>query len=136
MKTAIVIALSVLAQSVGDTCLSKAMKSIGPSGALNVDAVLHTCVQAMGNPLLWVGTACLILWLALFSAALSWADLSFVLPVSSSGYILHVALARYFLGEPVSTLRWIGTLFIVLGVVLVSKSGELQANDANGLAPD
>jgi drug/metabolite transporter (DMT)-like permease len=84
--------------------------------------------RAMEEPLIWMGTVSLILFFVLFSAALTWADLSFVLPVSAFGYILNVAFAFYFLHEPVSALRWLGTGLIIFGVVLVSRSGRSSGN--------
>jgi drug/metabolite transporter (DMT)-like permease len=59
-----------------------------------------------------------------FSAALSWADLSFVLPATAFGYVLNVAAGYYFLGETVSTRRWAGAVIITLGVLFVSRSGD------------
>ncbi len=122
MKTFIFLVISVVAQAVGNTCLSKGMKNIAASSpgfdALSPDLVVY----ALGSPLIWVGTVCLIVFFGCYAALLSWADLSFVLPVSSVGYILNVAFAGYFLGEPVSATRWAGTLLIVLGVALVSRT--------------
>ena len=125
MKTAIVITLAVLAQAVGNTCLSKGMKSVASSGDLAMEGLAPLVLwHALEEPLIWLGTLALILFFILFSAALSWADLSFVLPVSSSGYILNLAFASYFLHEPVSTVRWLGTGLIMFGVVLVSRSAR------------
>jgi uncharacterized membrane protein len=122
MKTAIFLLVSVFAQAVGNTCLSKGMKTIAAS-AQNVDAFsMGLLFEAMGAPLIWLGILCLIVFFGFFAALLSWADLSFVLPASSFGYILNVAFANHFLGEPVPPIRWVGTLLIVLGVVLVSRS--------------
>jgi drug/metabolite transporter (DMT)-like permease len=122
MKTAIFLVVSVLAQAVGNTCLSKGMKTLAAS-AQGADAFsMGLLMEAMGAPLIWVGIVFLIVFFGFFAALLSWADLSFVLPASSFGYILNVAFASYFLGEPVPPIRWAGTVLIVLGVVLVSRS--------------
>lgn len=123
MKTAIVLILSVIAQAIGNTCLSKGMKSIAAANEM-VEAgfSLLMLVQAMTSPIIWVGMILLILFFAFFAAALSWADLSFVLPVTSVGYVLNVALAHHFLNEPVSAIRWAGTILICLGVIFVSRS--------------
>jgi drug/metabolite transporter (DMT)-like permease len=64
----------------------------------------------------------LLIAFLLFSAALSWADLSFVLPAVSVEVIVNVAFADYFLNEPVSAVRWIGTVFVSIGVILVMRS--------------
>jgi drug/metabolite transporter (DMT)-like permease len=64
----------------------------------------------------------LIISFLLFVTALSLADLSFVLPVVSIEVIVNVAFANYFLNEPVSLLRWIGTVLISTGVILVVRS--------------
>jgi drug/metabolite transporter (DMT)-like permease len=124
MKTALVITLAVFAQAVGNTCLSKGMKSVVSSGDMMESLSPLILWRAMEEPLIWMGTVCLVLFFILFSAALTWEDLSFVLPVSAFGYILNVAFASYFLHEPVSPLRWLGTGLIIFGVVLVSRSGK------------
>ncbi|GLI36032.1 hypothetical protein DAMNIGENAA_34650 [Desulforhabdus amnigena] len=123
LKTAIVLTLAILAQAIGNTCLSKGMKFIASLSPAEDGFSLMMLVHAMENPLIWLGTILLILFFIFFAVSLSWADLSFVLPVISFGYIVNVALAYQFLDEPVSPKRWLGTAFIFLGVVLVSKTG-------------
>ncbi len=99
--------------------LSKAMKHLGPLASPDFAFVL----RALESPMLWLGTALLVVFFLLYSSSLSWADLSFVLPATSFGYIVNVAFARHFLGEPVSWLKWAGTVLIACGVLLVSKTG-------------
>ena len=139
MKTAIVLVLAMLTQAAGDTCLSMGMKSMGSLSRPDEFSVMML-VRAMETPTIWVGIFCLLLFFVLFSVCLSWADLSFVMPVLSFGYIVKVASAAFFLGETVSALRWAGTILIVVGVFLVSKSGtgpEDRGEAATGAgAPD
>jgi uncharacterized membrane protein len=53
-------------------------------------------------------------------ALLSWADLSYVLPVTSVGYVLVAVIGRVFLHESISVTRWAGIVLIMAGVALVS----------------
>ena len=64
----------------------------------------------------------LILWLLARMALLSWADLSYVLPVTSLGYVGNALMGRFFLNEQITPERWMGTLLIVGGVALVGLS--------------
>lgn len=121
MKTAIVLVIAIISQAIGNVFLTKAMKSVTLANAGN--DLLATALSAAGNPTLWLGTALLIVFFALYSAALSWADLSFVLPATAFGYVLNVAAGHYFLSESVSPARWAGSAIITLGVFLVSRSG-------------
>ncbi len=70
------------------------------------------------------GVLLLILWTLSRMTLLSWADLSFVLPVTAIGYVLSALFGFAFLGETVSHKRWLGTLLIVAGVALVGRTGE------------
>jgi uncharacterized membrane protein len=119
MKTYTVLALATLAQAVGNVCLSKGMKEISSAGSL-----LTLFSQAVESPTIWIGTVLLLFFFLLFTAALSWADLSFVVPAISIEVIVNVAFADYFLNEPVTFIRWIGALFISFGVILVLRSGR------------
>lgn len=127
LKTAVVLTLATVVQTVGNTLLSKGMKGLS-NVPDSVDAFTPRIVlDALGNPLIWIGILCLLAFFALFSASLSWSDLSFVLPVVSLGYVLNVASAAYVLDETVSLTRWLGTGFIMLGVILVARSGDCPA---------
>ena len=70
----------------------------------------------------------MITWMISRMFLLSWADLSYVLPVTAFGYVLNAVLGRVFLGEQVTPARWAGTLLIMAGVVLVGlgnpKTGD------------
>jgi uncharacterized membrane protein len=66
-----------------------------------------------------LGTSLLILWLLSRMTLLGWADLSYVLPVTSIGYVMSAILGRIFFGEQVTWQRWLGTALIVAGIVFV-----------------
>jgi uncharacterized membrane protein len=132
MKTAIVLFIAVLAQAAGNTYLSKGMKELAASAAHGDQSLLWMGLQVLGSPVICFGTLLLIVFFLLFSAALSWEDLSFVLPATSLGYVLNLAFAHHFLNEAVSPTRWFGTALISLGVLLVAKSGPRRVQGALG----
>ncbi|MFN7933797.1 MAG: hypothetical protein U0R19_10740 [Bryobacteraceae bacterium] len=102
-KTAVFTAVVVLSNVVGNLCLGLGMKS--PAGVL--------------SPWVFAGVALLIVWTLTRMTLLSWADLSFVLPVTALGYPLSAFAGRWFLGETITAERWVGTVLIVAGTVLV-----------------
>src|SRR5690348_6403369 len=106
------------------------MKAVG---ALSLSHASEA-ISAIFTP--WVGTG-IILLLAFFAsylAALSFADLTYVLPATSIGYILMALLARFFLHENISPFRWAGIALIALGVGFVTR-GPARTDDARGAKP-
>jgi len=79
-------------------------------------------VQAFTN--VWVITGVLLLmgWMICQLSLLSWADLTYVLPVTSVSYIVLTVLGAFALSEHVSTSRWAGVCLIVLGVIVVGRT--------------
>ena len=123
MKTASVLIIAIVSQAMGNVYLAKAMKTITLASAGAGEDLIATAARAATSPMLWLGTLLLVVFFVLYSAALSWADLSFVLPATAFGYVLNVAAGHYFLNESVSPTRWAGSVIITLGVFLVSRSG-------------
>ena len=76
-------------------------------------------LRAIFNPWVSFGICLLIVWLLSKMLLLSWADLTYVLPVTAFGYVINALLGRVFLGENVTPARWAGTLLIMAGVILV-----------------
>jgi uncharacterized membrane protein len=124
MKTFIVLFIAICAQTLGDVSLTKGMKSIGEVNTLNPVELFNTGAQVFTNPLIWLGILLLGLFFGLYLAALSWADLSFVLPVTSFGYAMNAFMSWRLLGEHVSVARWVGTIIICVGVAAVSRTEQ------------
>ena len=83
-------------------------------------------VAAMVNPFVSTGIVMLILSLLARMALLSLADLSFILPVTSVGYVVSALLGVAFLGEKVSPAAWAGTLLIFAGAAVVSSTPRIE----------
>jgi multidrug transporter EmrE-like cation transporter len=124
MKTIIVLFFAICAQTLGDVSLTRGMKSVGEVNTLDPGELFNIGLQVFANPLIWLGVLLLGVFFGLYLAALSWADLSFVLPVTSFGYAMNAFMSWRLLGEHVSITRWLGTLIICLGVAVVSRTEQ------------
>jgi uncharacterized membrane protein len=107
--------------SVGDALLSYGMKQVGSISLAHPFAV----VLAVFNPWVAVGIVFLLVFFACYLSSLSWADLTYVLPATSLGYVLMALIARFALHEHVSVMRWLGILLISAGVGFVTQGPEL-----------
>ncbi len=118
LKTRIFAIIVVLSGALGNFFLTWGLKH--HPAALSYSPVAY--VLAIFNPWVMCGIALLITWLLSRMALLSWADLSYVLPVTALGYVVSALMGRIFLEEQVSTQRWAGTILIVLGISLVART--------------
>ena len=75
---------------------------------------------------LWVGILSVLLTFIVWSTVLSKIDLSVAVPIASFSYILVPLASIFFLHESMSLLDWIGILFILIGVIIVSTSTRLK----------
>jgi drug/metabolite transporter (DMT)-like permease len=113
----LILALVAICAPLGDTCLSRGMKPL-PAISLAHPGEL---VAAVFTPWIAAGIALLIGFFASYLTALSWADLTFVLPATAFGNVIVALLSRFWLHEPISPARWAGILLITLGVGFVAQ---------------
>jgi drug/metabolite transporter (DMT)-like permease len=111
----------VLTASFGDTLLSHGMKQVGPVSLDNLGVLL----VALKNPWVLSGVVLLIGFFASYLIALSWADLTFVLPSTSFSYVIVALLSHFWLHEQISFCRWLGIILIVCGVGFVANGPPL-----------
>ena len=96
---------------VGDALLSYGMKQVGNISLQHFSDLL----LAIANPWVGLGVIFLLGFFASYMTALSWADLTYVLPASSLGYVLLALIARFALHEHVTTMRWLGIALVSSG---------------------
>ena len=122
MKNALLLAVVITTQVLGDIWLSQGMKLFGAVEAFSPTAFVALIVYLLTSPWIWLGATTLVLSLVLYLTAISRLDFSFVLPVHASSYILYALLAWLILGEHVSGVRWLATVTIATGVFMVGWS--------------
>ena len=120
LRKYLTLAAVILCAACGDVSLARGMRAFGAVTLTNLPS-LYT---ALLNPWVDLGILLLIGFFASYLSALSWADLTYVLPATSLSYILMVLLAKFFLHEHVSVWRWLGVALIVTGVGFVAGGPE------------
>lgn len=105
----------------GDSVLSHGMKQSGNISIHHLQSLLF----AVRNPWVAIGILLLLAFFAAYMNALSWADLTYVLPATSLGYVLLALVAKFALHEQVSPLRWLGIAMISGGVGFVAGGPAL-----------
>jgi len=121
----------MLTASVGDTLLSHGMAQVGPVSLAHLGALF----TALKNPWVIVGILCLLGFFASYLTALSWADLTFVLPSTAFGYVVVALLSKFWLHESISIYRWLGILLIVCGVGFVANGPSRTEHPGAELDP-
>ena len=122
----LILGLVAVCAPLGDTCLSRGMTAM-PSVSLAHPASL---IAAVFTPWVAAGIVLLIGFFASYLTALSWADLTFVLPATAFGNVIVALLSRFWLNEPISLERWAGIALITIGVSFVAQGPSLTERPA------
>src|SRR5581483_5169360 len=117
-KTQLLVLIVVVSNVIGNVSLSHGMHQVGRI----VSASPLDYVKAFANPWTVVGICILTIWMLADLALLRRADLSFVLPVTASAYVLVAILGHFLLHDRISWERWLGILLITGGVILAEET--------------
>jgi drug/metabolite transporter (DMT)-like permease len=117
----LVLAGVTLFAAAGDSMLSHGMKQTGSISLNHLQGVIF----AILNPWVAIGILLLLAFFATYMTALSWADLTYVLPATSFGYVLLALVAKFLLHEQVSPMRWLGIALITGGVGFIAGGPSL-----------
>jgi uncharacterized membrane protein len=121
LRKYIVLAGVTVFAPVGDSLLSYGMKQVGNISLSH----FSTLLLAIVNPWVSLGIVLLLGFFVTYMSALSWADLTYVLPASSLGYVLLALIARFALHEKISPMRWLGIALVSAGVGFVTSGPEV-----------
>jgi drug/metabolite transporter (DMT)-like permease len=122
----LILGLVAVCAPLGDTCLSRGMVHL-PAITL---AQPTTLLATVFTPWIAAGIALLIGFFASYLTALSWADLTFVLPATAFGNVIVALLSRFWLHEIISWQRWFGVVLITVGVGFVAQGPSLTERPA------
>src|ERR1022692_1933976 len=81
---------------------------------------LFGLLLAILNPWVTAGILLLLAFFACYMSALSWADLTYVLPATSLGYVLVALIPRFGFHGNISPTAWLGIALSAAGVGFVA----------------
>ncbi len=122
MKTAYLLLIVIVANAAGNIVLGYGMHQVGDIASYSPLAMIQGGMRAFTNPWVTAGVILLLIFFVAHALVLSRADLSYVLLVTSIGYVLVAVLGWLVLGETISTGRWAGTVLITFGVGVVGST--------------
>jgi drug/metabolite transporter (DMT)-like permease len=122
-----ILGLVALGAPLGDTCLSRGMTSLPPISLAHPLSL----VNAIFTPWIGAGIVLLIGFFASYLTALSWADLTYVLPATAFGNVIVALFAKFWLHESISWQRWAGVVLITVGVGFVAQGPALTERPAD-----
>ena len=115
----ILFALIVVSGTGGELCVSRAMKTVGEVNDFRPRAIVRVILRALRVGWMWAGVGMMALAFFSLLGALSFLNVSFVVPVTALSYVAGALGAVFFLRERVSARRWAGVFLVSLGVTLV-----------------
>jgi EamA-like transporter family. len=107
--------------TVGDSLLARGMRDVGGVSLHHLSGLLLVIL----NPWVALGILCLLTFFSCYMSALSWADLTYVLPATSLGYVLVAFIGHFGFHEAISPARWVGIMMIALGVGFAAAGPSL-----------
>jgi drug/metabolite transporter (DMT)-like permease len=114
------VAIIVLADSAGDVLLTRGMKQVGEVSTIRLGELVIIVRKVLSNKNFLAAIFFIAVTFFSFLTVLSWSDLSFVFPATSLVYVTGTLGAKFILKETVTLQRWVGILFVCLGVALIS----------------
>ncbi len=119
--------LAIVCAGTGNILIRKGMVIIGPLENYQWIPLFHFFVSALSSQWILFGILLELTYFFLFLAVLSWADVSWTLPMHAVEYIYVAFVALFFLGENLEWTRWVGILLIASGIIFMMRSWNRES---------
>ena len=110
----------VMLNTVSQICLKQGMNRIG-FFEFQWDNIITIGQKILINPYIMGGLFCYCISVGVWLLALSRMEISVAYPLSSLGYITTTLAGYYLFQEPLSFMRLMGIVIIIIGVYFVSR---------------
>jgi drug/metabolite transporter (DMT)-like permease len=121
----VIVAMTIAGGSaaLGQILVRRGMQQVGSLENYAPLALVLYFWHALCNLNVILGTVLNAVFYFLFLAALSWTDVTVALPMTAIEYCIAPFLAIIMLKENVPPIRWAGIAIVVIGVILIARSG-------------
>jgi drug/metabolite transporter (DMT)-like permease len=129
-KLLLILMVGLVFESTGVVLLKKGIDQIGEVKTVSVGEVWRVVRQGVANPQVLLGVLFEALFFACLLVLMSKSDISFLWPLTALSFVFATLAAMWFLHERVSSVRWAGVIFIMVGAGLISYSEHSRRQPA------
>lgn len=129
-KLLIILLIGLTFEAAGVVMLKKGISQIGEVRQVSAAEIGRVIRAGITNGNILAGVFFEALFFASLLILLSKSDVSFLWPLTALSFVMTTFASLFFLGEKVSSLRWAGVVFIVIGAALISYSEQIKEKAA------
>jgi drug/metabolite transporter (DMT)-like permease len=121
-KLLLILLIGLVFEAAGVVFLKKGITQVGEVKSVSVAEVVRVVKAGITSPCVVLGVFFEALFFACLLILMSESDISFLWPLTALSFVMTTFAALIFLGEKVSSIRWAGVVFIMIGAGLISYS--------------
>ena len=121
-KLLLILLIGLVFEAAGVVFLKKGITQVGEVKKVNAAEIVRVVKAGVTSPSVLLGVFFEALFFACLLVLMAESDISFLWPLTALSFVLTTLAALIFLGEKVSSIRWAGVVFIVIGAALISYS--------------
>jgi drug/metabolite transporter (DMT)-like permease len=122
IKLLLILCVGLVFESTGVILLKKGINQIGDMNGVTAAEIFRVVKAGVTNPKILLGVFFEALFFICLLVLMARSEISFLWPLTALSFVFATFAAMWFLGERVSSIRWIGVIFIMIGAAFISYS--------------
>ncbi len=127
VKLLLILLIGLVFEATGVVLLKKGITQVGEVKQVSAAEVVRVVKAGVTNPTVLLGVFFEALFFACLLILMAESDISFLWPLTALSFVMTTMAALIFLDEKVSSLRWAGVVFIMIGAALISYSEHVKS---------
>ena len=123
----LILLIGLVFEAAGVVFLKKGITTVGEVKIVSVAEIVRVVKAGITNPCVLLGVFFEALFFGSLLILMAESDISFLWPLTALSFVMTTFAALIFLGEQVSSVRWAGVVFIMIGAALISYSEHAKA---------
>lgn len=121
-KILLILFIGLVFEAAGVVFLKKGITQVGEVKQVTLAEIVRLVKAGVTNPSILFGVSFEALFFVCLLVLMAESDISFLWPLTALSFVMTTFAALIFLGEKVSSVRWAGVVFIMIGAALISYS--------------
>jgi drug/metabolite transporter (DMT)-like permease len=127
VKLLLILLIGLVFEAAGVVFLKKGITAVGEVKQITAAEIFRVVKAGVTSPSVLLGVFFEALFFGCLLVLMGKSDISFLWPLTALSFVMTTFAALIFLGEKVSSVRWAGVAFIMVGAALISYSEHAKA---------